>query len=46
MSEVLQVQCVSNTVGGAAETRTVLQIIMYVRIRVKLYAPPHFVVGA
>ena len=36
----------SNTVGGVAETETVLQSVTdgrtYVRIRVKLYTPPHF----
>ena len=44
----------SNTLGGVAQTRTVLKSVtnvrmyvrMYVRIRVKLYAPPHFVAGA
>ena len=38
-----------NALGGVAGTRTVLKSVtderMYVRTRVKLYAPPHFVAG-
>ena len=65
MFPLCNVQCMSElcckfqipasiTVGGVAETRTVLQSVtdgqtyihMYLRIRVKLYATPHFVAGA